>query len=146
MFLFVANVIAAGYSLVQGVWCVVSMSTGTYFLNKPLGWIVFSFDQLMAYVTLAALAAVAQTAVFAEKGDSEMQWMKLCSMYVKFCSRLGEGMISATLVGLSFVALSCMSAFNLFRLYGKIRPVKPSSYLHHHSTTILASQLNVVNT
>ena len=72
----------------------------------------------MAYVSLAAVAAAAQSAVFSEKGESEMQWMKLCNLYGEFCVRVGEGMAGAAVVSLSLMALSCISAFNLFRLYG----------------------------
>lgn len=72
----------------------------------------------MAYVTLAAVAAAAQSAVFAKLGQQEVQWMKICNLYGKFCNQVGGGIASAVLVSLSMVVLSCMSAFSLFRLYG----------------------------
>lgn len=72
----------------------------------------------MAYVTVAAVAAAAQSAVFAKLGQPEVQWMKICDMYGKFCNQVGEGIASAVLVSLSMVLLSCISAFSLFRLYG----------------------------
>ena len=72
----------------------------------------------MAYVTVAAVGAAAQSAVFAKLGQPEMQWMKICNMYDKFCNQVGEGIASALLVSLSAVVLSGISAFNLFRLYG----------------------------
>lgn len=74
--------------------------------------------QVMAYVTVAAVAAAAQSAVFAKLGQSELQWMKICNMYGKFCNQVGEGLASAFVVSLSMVMLSCISAFSLFRLYG----------------------------
>lgn len=73
--------------------------------------------QVMAYVTLAAVAAAAQSAVIAKLGQPELQWMKLCGMYEKFCNQVGEGIVSALLVSISMVALSVISAFSLFRLY-----------------------------
>ncbi|KAF8409701.1 hypothetical protein HHK36_005780 [Tetracentron sinense] len=118
VFLVVANGIAAAYSLVQGLRCVASMVRGTVLFNKPLAWAIFSGDQVMAYVTLAAVAAAAQSAVIAQLGQQELQWMKICNMYGKFCSQVGEGIVSALVVSLSMVTLSCISAFNLFRLYG----------------------------
>lgn len=72
----------------------------------------------MAYVTVAALAAAAQSAVFAKLGQPELQWMKICNMYGKFCNQVGEGIASTLFVSLSMVLVSCISAFNLFRLYG----------------------------
>lgn len=74
--------------------------------------------QIIAYVTLAAVAAAAQSAVLSEFGQSELQWIKICNMYGKFCTQVGEGIASSLVVSLSMVAISGMSAFNLFRLYG----------------------------
>ncbi|CAK8531282.1 unnamed protein product [Lathyrus sativus] len=118
VFLVVANGLAAGYSLIQGLRCVVSMIKGSVLFNKPLAWAIFSGDQVMAYITVSAVAAAAQSAVFAKMGQPELQWMKICNMYGKFCNQVGEGLASAFLVSLSMVILSCISAFSLFRLYG----------------------------
>lgn len=118
VFLVISNGIAAGYSLIQGVRCVVSMIKGSVLFDKALAWAIFSCDQVMAYVTLAAVAAAAQSAVLGEFGQSELQWMKICNLYGKFCSQVGEGMASSFVVSLGMVGLSGLSAFNLFRLYG----------------------------
>ncbi|KAL7212384.1 hypothetical protein ACSBR2_015132 [Camellia fascicularis] len=45
VFVVVANGLAAGYSLVQGLRCVVSIVRGTLLFNKPLAWAIFSADQ-----------------------------------------------------------------------------------------------------
>ncbi|XP_050215234.1 CASP-like protein 2B1 [Mercurialis annua] len=118
VFLVIANGIAAAYSLVQGVRCVICMVRGSVLFNKPVAWVIFSGDQVMAYLTLAAVAAAAQSAAFAKLGQPELQWMKICTMYGKFCNQVGEGIASAMLVSVSMVVLSCISAFSLFRLYG----------------------------
>ncbi|KAJ9185151.1 hypothetical protein P3X46_004812 [Hevea brasiliensis] len=118
VFLVIANGITAAYSLLQGVRCVVGMVRGSVLFSKPLAWAIFSGDQVMAYLTVAAVAAAAQSAVFAKLGQPELQWMKICNMYGKFCNQVGEGIGSALLVSLGMVVLSSISAFSLFRLYG----------------------------
>ncbi|XP_057499354.1 CASP-like protein 2B1 [Actinidia eriantha] len=118
VFLVVANGLAAAYSLVQGLRCVVSMLRGSVLFNKPLAWAIFSGDQVMAYLMLAAVAAAVQSSMFAKIGEPELQWMKICNMYGKFCNRVGEGIASALFASLSMVVLSGISAFSLFRLYG----------------------------
>ncbi|XP_077211700.1 CASP-like protein 2B1 [Tasmannia lanceolata] len=118
VFLVIANGIAASYSLLQVFRCIVSMLRGSVLFSKPLAWVIFSCDQILAYLTFSAVAAAAQSAVIAELGQPELQWMKICNLYGKFCTQVGEGIVSAFLVSLSMVTLSCMSAFNLFRLYG----------------------------
>ena len=72
----------------------------------------------MAYLSVAAVGAAAQSAVFAKLGQTELQWMKICNMYGKFCNQIGEGVAISLLVSLSLVVLSCISAFSVFRLYG----------------------------
>jgi len=74
--------------------------------------------KVMAYVTVAAVAAAGQSGMLAKVGQPELQWMELCNMYGKFCNQVGEGIASAFGVSLSMVVLSCISAFSLFRLYG----------------------------
>lgn len=80
--------------------------------------------QVMAYITVAAVAAAAQSAMFAKLGQPELQWMKICDMYGKFCNQVGEGLASAFLASLSMVVLSCISAFSLFRLYNGGNKIK----------------------
>ncbi|KAL7593746.1 CASP-like protein 2B1 [Lactuca sativa] len=117
-FLVVANGIAAAYSLIHIVRCVVGMIRGSVVLNKALAWVIFSGDQVMAYMTVAAVGAAAQSAAFAKLGEAELQWMKICVMYDKFCNQVGEGIGSSVIVCVSMVMVSGLSAFSLFRLYG----------------------------
>ncbi|XP_009789786.1 CASP-like protein 2B1 [Nicotiana tabacum] len=118
VFLVIANGLAAAYSLVQVIRCILSMIRGSVLFNKPLAWAIFSGDQLMAYLTLAAVAAAAQSAVFSKLGQTELQWMKLCDMYGKYCNQAGKGVASSVIASLSMIVLSGISAFSLFRLYG----------------------------
>ncbi|KAK1306560.1 hypothetical protein QJS10_CPA10g00526 [Acorus calamus] len=118
VFLVIVNGIVAGYSLIQGLRCVISMLRGSLLFNKALAWAIFSCDQVMAYMILAATAAAAQSAVLAELGQPEMQWIKICGFYGKFCTQVGEGIVAGLVVSLGMITISCMSAFNLFRLYG----------------------------
>ncbi|KAG5132509.1 hypothetical protein JHK82_023697 [Glycine max] len=118
VFLVVANGLASGYSLIQGLRCIISMIRGRVLFSKPLAWAIFSGDQVMAYVTVATVVAAGQSGVIARVGQPELQWMKICNMYGKFCNQVGEGIASAFVASLSMVVLSCTSAFSLFRLYG----------------------------
>ncbi|KAL3625010.1 hypothetical protein CASFOL_031678 [Castilleja foliolosa] len=118
VFLVATNGLVAAYSLAQVLRCVMSMFKGIVLLNKPLAWAIFSGDQVMAYLTVAAVGAAAQSAVFAKFGQTQLEWMQICNMYGKFCNQVGEGIASGLLVSLSMVVLSAISGFSLFRLYG----------------------------
>ncbi|KAA0035678.1 CASP-like protein 2B1 [Cucumis melo var. makuwa] len=76
----------------------------------------FSLDHFL-WRSVAAVASAAQSAVFGKLGQPELQWMKICDLYKKFCNQVGEGLASAVVVSLSMVVLSCISASSLFRLY-----------------------------
>lgn len=73
--------------------------------------------QLVAYLMLSATAASAQAAVLAKFGQTELQWLKVCNMFGKFCNQIGEGIASALLVYFGLAAVAAISAFSLFRLY-----------------------------
>ncbi|KAJ3674010.1 hypothetical protein LUZ60_006002 [Juncus effusus] len=117
VFLLIANGLAAGHSLVQGIRCFTDISNGTRLRYKIESWAIFSCDQVITYVTLSALGAAAETAVLVEYGQPELQWMKTCNFFKKFCFQSAEGAAMAFLVFLSSALVSCISAFNLFRLY-----------------------------
>ncbi|CAN7061974.1 unnamed protein product [Brassica rapa subsp. trilocularis] len=119
VFLVVVNGIAAAYSLVHVARCVAGMMKGSVLFSKPLAWAIFSGDQqAIAYLTVAGLAAAAQSAAFAKLGQPELQWMKICTMYGRFCNQVGEGIGVALLASVGMVLISCISALGLFRLYG----------------------------
>ncbi|CAA3030688.1 CASP 2B1 [Olea europaea subsp. europaea] len=46
VFLVIANGLAAAYSLVQVLRCVLGMIRGSVLFNKPLAWVIFSGDQV----------------------------------------------------------------------------------------------------
>ncbi|CAF2231962.1 CASP-like protein 2B1 [Brassica rapa] len=118
VFLVVANGIAAAYSSLQSVRCVAGSMKGSVLFSKPLAWAIFSVDQAMAYMSVAAIAAASESGVIGIRGEEKLQWMKVCNMYSKFCYQ-GAGVVaSASIASIAMVFVSCISAFSLFRLYG----------------------------
>ncbi|KAL2989749.1 hypothetical protein AAZX31_11G156000 [Glycine max] len=62
--------------------------------------------QVMAYMMVAAVAAVLQSGVLGRTRQAKLQWMKVCKMYGKFCNQMGEGITSDFVVSLSVVVIS----------------------------------------
>ncbi|CAL5093357.1 unnamed protein product [Urochloa decumbens] len=115
--------VAAGYSLLQALRCCAAAAKGRAgaggaLTSRALAWCVFSCDQALAYAVLAALAAALQASVIAKRGQPELQWMGICSMYGAFCRQAGGGIASAVAAGVAAALQAFLSAFNLFRLYG----------------------------
>ncbi|XP_074590935.1 CASP-like protein 2B1 [Curcuma longa] len=126
VFMVATTGVVAGLSLIHVLRCAFSMAKGSVLLDMPLAWAIFSVDQAMAYLTLAAVSAAMQASVLGKFGQPELQWMKVCDLYAKFCKRGEEGLVCAVLVCVCMVVVSSMSAFNLFRLYGKSKGSKSS--------------------
>ncbi|CAN6334177.1 unnamed protein product [Urochloa humidicola] len=124
VFLVIVTGVAAGYSLLQALRCIAAAAKGVggggapLLLSRALAWCVFSCDQALAYAVLAAVTAALQASVIAKRGQPELQWMGICSMYGAFCRQAGGGIASAVAAGVAAVLLAFLSAFNLFRLYG----------------------------
>ncbi|CAN6845355.1 unnamed protein product [Brassica oleracea var. botrytis] len=72
----------------------------------------------MAYMSVAAIAAASESGMIGIRGEEELQWMKVCNMFGKFCNRGAGGVASTMLASVAMVLASCISAFSLFRLYG----------------------------
>ncbi|KAH0870717.1 hypothetical protein Bca4012_079766 [Brassica carinata] len=126
VFLVVANGITAAYSLLQSVRCVVGSMKGSVLLNKSLAWAIFLSDQAMAYMSVAAIAASAESGLIGIRGEEKLQWMKVCNMFGKFCNRAAGGTASALLASIAMVFVSSISAFSLFRLYGGATQRQPN--------------------
>ncbi|KAF3488458.1 hypothetical protein F2Q69_00056787 [Brassica cretica] len=126
VFLVVANGIAAAYSLLQSVHCVVGSMKGSVLLNKSLAWAIFLSDQAVAYMSVAAIAASAESGLIGIRGEEKLQWMKVCNMFGKFCNRSAGGTASALLASIAMVFVSSISAFSLFRLYGGATQRQPN--------------------
>ncbi|KAK8923927.1 hypothetical protein KSP39_PZI019701 [Platanthera zijinensis] len=118
VFFVVANAVAAGYNLLQIVRCLLGTMKGSFVFNKGFALIIFSCDQVVAYVTLSAAAAAMQSGMVGQFGQPELQWMKICNMYRSFCTQVGEGLGSALMASFGMIIISCISSFNLFRLFG----------------------------
>lgn len=118
VFLVAASAAAAGYSLLQAARCCCVVVRGAAAPSRALAWCVFSCDQALAYVLLAAVAAALQASVLAKRGQPQLQWMAICGLYDAFCRQAGGGIASAVAAGLAAVLIAFLSAFKLFRLYG----------------------------
>ncbi|KAH0891711.1 hypothetical protein HID58_054140 [Brassica napus] len=80
----------------------------------------------MAYMSVAAIAASSESGVIGIRGEEELQWMKVCNMFGKFCNRGAGGVASAMLASFAMVLVSRISAFSLFRLYGATNQRPPN--------------------
>ncbi|KNA08881.1 hypothetical protein SOVF_158740 [Spinacia oleracea] len=113
--------IGAGYTLLQLVRCMAFMTK--YEGDKLscsshiLKWFYFSLDQVAAYVVFAIVCATLEISFLVLTGSKDLQWMKLCSKYVRFCVQIGGSIACGGVASILLAVISAISTFNLFRWY-----------------------------
>ncbi|XP_021717202.1 CASP-like protein XL3 [Chenopodium quinoa] len=113
--------IGAGYNLLQLVRCLAFTDNNAgdklSLSNHVLKWSYFLLDQVVAYVVFAIMCASTQIAFLALFGSHDLEWMKLCSKYVRFCVQIGGSIACGGVASILLAAISGISTFNLFRWY-----------------------------
>lgn len=89
---------------------------------------IFFSPQMLAYLSLSALAAALQSSAIAKMGQSELGWFKICDMFEKFCNQGAGGITCAVVATLCAAVTSSISAYSLFRLFGRNKGKKSGSW------------------
>ncbi|CAF2071792.1 hypothetical protein HID58_041791 [Brassica napus] len=111
------NVVAAAYNIVQ-------LGFGWYGVAQKTSnskWLSYLLDQTAVYVVFAGASAAAQHSLLVVTGSRELQWMKWCSKFTRFCFQIGSAIILNYIAAVLMIILSFISAFSLFRLYSPKR-------------------------
>ncbi|XP_054807373.1 CASP-like protein 2C1 [Prosopis cineraria] len=82
-----------------------------------LAWLCFLLDQVGVYLTFGTNTAAAEAAAIALDGAKAMMWMKVCDKYRRFCVQIGVALLCGYVACIVMTVISCVSAYNLFRLY-----------------------------
>ncbi|WOK92084.1 CASP-like protein 2A1 [Canna indica] len=128
-YLVYSNGVCAAYSLFSA-FCVAMLRPTT--LSRS--WTFFIFDQVLAYVILAAGAVSAEIVYLAYNGDEKVTWSKECVAFGSFCRR------AMTSVGITFASVACYMLLSLassYRLFSAYQPFIPS--LNSNSLEIASS-------
>ncbi|XP_022153293.1 CASP-like protein 2C1 [Momordica charantia] len=127
------NSVAAGYNLLQLCKCWISAQPklgasklGAHY-DIYIFWISFFLDQAIAYVIFAANTAGVEAALLAITGAYNLQWMKLCNRFTRFCFQAGGAFLCGYAASLTMAAISFISAFNLFTHYSPSHFLRPKS-------------------
>ncbi|KAJ7536687.1 hypothetical protein O6H91_12G077700 [Diphasiastrum complanatum] len=115
-----ANAIVASYSVLQALrslfLMLASLRPAT---SKASAWTTYLLDQALAYLLLSALGASSEVAYLAKKGNTNVGWNELCSMFGHYCNLVGASVIAGSLAFLQLVIISGLSAYHLFyKTYG----------------------------
>ncbi|XP_028775364.1 CASP-like protein 2C1 [Neltuma alba] len=82
-----------------------------------LAWFCFLLDQVGVYVTFGSNTAAMEAATIALNGAKALQWLKVCDKFTRFCIQIGVALLCGYVASFIMAIISCVSAYNLFRLY-----------------------------
>ncbi|KAL9259013.1 CASP-like protein [Drosera capensis] len=113
---------AASYSFLQTIRRFSSSAKGftepksTVSVNF-LPWLSLVLDQVTAYLVFASNIAAAAGAAMAITGSDNLQWIKLCNIYTRFCYQAGGHIGCGAAASLLLAIVAGLSAFNVFSFY-----------------------------
>ncbi|CAN6457534.1 unnamed protein product [Victoria cruziana] len=105
-YMIIINAMAIGYTLVA-----VPLSCHR---SAAKDWILFSLDQIIAYLMTTSGAAAMEVMYLAYKGDRVISWSTACDSYGQFCGKARVSLLFHFMTLLCFIILSGASAYRVF--------------------------------
>lgn len=116
------SAVSAGYALFA--------ATSTWvksMVNRT--WFFFVSDQVVTYLMVTSMAAVAEIMYLAYNGDKKVTWSEACSSYGKFCTKMKIALILHSLALFCSIILAVISAYRVFSTF---EPPLPSKETEEH--------------
>lgn len=124
VFLVYTNALVAIYSFV-----VVALSSSFNVSSamrdsKAGAWVLFAFDQTLAYTLLSATSAATEVSYLIQNGDSKTLWDLKCNIFGHFCHMI-EIAVILSFGAVIMLGITCViSARQLFQKYAKYISIK----------------------
>ncbi|CAL5337826.1 unnamed protein product [Camellia sinensis] len=103
---------------VAGLYSIITSLLSVFGLLKPrcsskLSFHFIIFDVLMLGIVAAATGAAGAVAYLGLKGNSHLQWTKICNVYDKFCRHIGASVAVSLFASIILALLIILSAYSL---------------------------------
>ncbi|XP_039140234.1 CASP-like protein 2D1 [Dioscorea cayenensis subsp. rotundata] len=98
---------------ISAVYAFVSFAL-SFFKCFTRDWILYLFDQVVAYLMVTSMAAVVELVYLANEGDAKVSWSSACNYYEKFCNRAQVSLALHVMAMVCFLILSLISAYKTF--------------------------------
>ncbi|XP_074307141.1 CASP-like protein 1D1 [Silene latifolia] len=105
---------------VTGLYSIITLITSLSFISKPtippkIFLILAVHDVLILGIVAAATGAAGSVGYIGLKGNSHVNWGKICNVYDKFCRYLGTSVFLALFASVLLVILVILNAFSLYK-------------------------------
>ncbi|XP_043693088.1 CASP-like protein 1D1 [Telopea speciosissima] len=109
------------YSIITGIgssWMVLKPCTSKELLKFYLALI--AYDVVMLGLVAAATGTAGGVAYIGLKGNSHVNWNKICNVYDKFCRHIGASVAVSLFASILLATLIILSAYSVYRLAHKV--------------------------
>ncbi|CAD5169410.1 unnamed protein product [Musa acuminata subsp. malaccensis] len=105
---------------VTGLYSIITMLVSLFSIASPSPspktlFLLILFDTLMAGVMASATGNAGSVAYIGLKGNSHVNWNKICNMYGKFCRHVGSSTAVSLIASIVLVLLVVLSSYSLYR-------------------------------
>ncbi|KAK9725597.1 hypothetical protein RND81_05G156100 [Saponaria officinalis] len=105
---------------VAGLYSVITLITSLSFISKPnipakIFLILAVHDVLILGIVAAATGTAGGVAYVGLKGNSHVNWGKICNVYDKFCRYLGTSIFFSLFAAVLLVVLVILNALSLYK-------------------------------
>ncbi|OMO53717.1 hypothetical protein CCACVL1_28409 [Corchorus capsularis] len=107
---FVSNIIACSYAAIS-----ILIAMGTRNGKKGLAAIIILVDLIMVALLFSSNGAALAIGLMGYKGNSHVQWNKVCNVFDKFCDQVAVSIVLSLLGSIAFVFLVAMAAISLHK-------------------------------
>ncbi|WOL17827.1 CASP-like protein 1D1 [Canna indica] len=102
------------------LYSIVTMFASFFAISSPspspkLLFHLILFDAVMAGVMASATGTAGSVAYVGLKGNSHVNWNKICNLYDKFCWHIGSSTAVSLVASITLVLLVVISAYSLYR-------------------------------
>nr|P0DI28.1 RecName: Full=CASP-like protein 2U2; Short=PaCASPL2U2 [Pteridium aquilinum subsp. aquilinum] len=113
VYLVFSDILVAVYCIVVLVG-LIPAALGKSHPGKAGQWAIFIFDQVLAYVLLAAASSATEVAYLADKGMAKTSWEAVCPRFAHFCHTVMASISLSFVAVLLLALLAVVSASGLF--------------------------------
>ncbi|XP_022749027.1 CASP-like protein 1E1 [Durio zibethinus] len=108
----VSNIIASLYAAIS-----ILILLGTRYGKRELSQIIIVLDLLMVALLFSANGAAMAIGLMGYKGNSHVQWNKVCNVFERFCHQVAISIVLSLVGSLVFMALVALAALTLHKSF-----------------------------
>ncbi|KAJ9549494.1 hypothetical protein OSB04_022037 [Centaurea solstitialis] len=105
----IVNAIVCSYTTVSLILTLVTKNG-----NKNVSLMIAILDLVMVALLFSAIGATGAVGLIGYKGNSHVQWGKVCDVFDKFCHRVAVSMVLSFLGSMAYVLLAVLATFNAY--------------------------------